>query len=88
MLDHAAGEVSVFRPDGTPYELGPTQPWTGPNTQAGDTDRPARRLSRGGVQQLVGHLLADIGGVLEVSVVGALAGITLQDGQHPGVADG
>ena len=37
VLDHATGEVSVFRPDGTPYELGPSQPWTGPNTHQGDT---------------------------------------------------
>jgi hypothetical protein len=36
VLDHATGEVSAFRPDGTPYELGPSQPWTGPNTHRGD----------------------------------------------------
>lgn len=28
-LDHATGEVWVRRPDGRPYELGPSQPWTG-----------------------------------------------------------
>jgi hypothetical protein len=37
VLDHATGEVRVFRPDGAPYELGPSQPWTGPNTRRGDT---------------------------------------------------
>jgi Domain of unknown function (DUF222) len=37
VLDHATGEVRVFRPDGTPYELGPTLPWIGPNTHRGDT---------------------------------------------------
>jgi hypothetical protein len=36
VLDHATGEVTAFRPDGTPYELGPSQPWTGPNTRRGD----------------------------------------------------
>jgi hypothetical protein len=28
-LDHATGEVWVRRPDGRPYELGRSQPWTG-----------------------------------------------------------
>jgi hypothetical protein len=36
VLDHATGEVRVFRPDGTPYELGPSQPWTSPNTRRGE----------------------------------------------------
>jgi hypothetical protein len=27
-LDTHTGEVRVFRPDGRPYELGPTQAWT------------------------------------------------------------
>jgi hypothetical protein len=30
-LDHSTGEVSIHRPDGRPYELGPSQPWTGTN---------------------------------------------------------
>lgn len=28
-LDHATGEVWVRRPDGRPYEIGPSLPWTG-----------------------------------------------------------
>ena len=38
-LDPATGEVHVWRPDGTPYELGPSRPWTGPNTRRGDPRR-------------------------------------------------
>ena len=30
-LEHATGEVWVRRPDGTPYELGPSRPWTSPS---------------------------------------------------------
>jgi hypothetical protein len=36
ILDHATGEGTVFRPDGTAYELGLSQPWTGPNTRKGE----------------------------------------------------
>ena len=28
IMDADTGEVSLSRPDGRPYELGPTQPWT------------------------------------------------------------
>jgi Domain of unknown function (DUF222) len=39
-LDRATGEVHVWRPDGRPYELGPSRPWTGPATQRGDPGLP------------------------------------------------
>jgi hypothetical protein len=29
-LDPATGQVHVTRPDGTPYEIGPSHPWTTP----------------------------------------------------------
>jgi hypothetical protein len=32
-LDHTTGEVHIKRPDGTPYELGPSRPWTTPSRQ-------------------------------------------------------
>jgi Domain of unknown function (DUF222)/HNH endonuclease len=35
-FDHGTGEVRVFRPDGRPYEVSPSRPWTGPATQRGD----------------------------------------------------
>jgi len=35
-LDHSTGEVRVYRPNGEPYELAPSQPWLGPNTKRGD----------------------------------------------------
>jgi len=44
-LDHTSGDVSIRRPDGRPYELGPSQPWTGTSrhghpTHATDPPRP------------------------------------------------
>jgi hypothetical protein len=30
-LDHTTGEVHARRPDGRPYELGPSRPWTSPS---------------------------------------------------------
>jgi len=45
-LDHATGEVSVIRPDGTPYELGPSQPWTTPSRQGpSETGPPSSRAA-------------------------------------------
>jgi hypothetical protein len=45
-LDHATGEVSVIRPDGTPYELGPSQPWTMPSRQGpSETVSPSSRAA-------------------------------------------
>ncbi len=35
-INQTTGEVRVHRPDGTPYELSPSQPFTGPNTRRGD----------------------------------------------------
>jgi hypothetical protein len=35
-LDLATGEVHITTPDGQPYELGPSSPWTGPATRRGD----------------------------------------------------
>ena len=32
-FDNATGEVSITRPDGTPYELAPSRPWTTPSHQ-------------------------------------------------------
>ena len=39
-FDHSTGEVSVTRPDGLPYQIRPSRPWTGPATQRGDTALP------------------------------------------------
>jgi len=35
-LDRTTGQVHITRPDGRPYELGPSRPWTGPTTRRGD----------------------------------------------------
>ena len=32
-LDHRTGQVHVTRPDGRPYELGPTAPWITPTSR-------------------------------------------------------
>ena len=40
-LDRATGEVSVTRPDGRPYELGPSRPWTSPSHQGPGPGPPA-----------------------------------------------
>jgi hypothetical protein len=32
-FDPATGEVRVWRPDGSPYEIGPSQPYISPNTK-------------------------------------------------------
>ena len=42
-FDVTTGQVNVTRPDGRPYELGPSQPWTAPATQ-----RPASHGVTGG----------------------------------------
>jgi Domain of unknown function DUF222. len=39
-MDHATGEVRVWRPNGRPYELGPSRPWTGPSQQGPRRSRP------------------------------------------------
>jgi hypothetical protein len=39
-LDRITGEVHVYRPDGRPYELGPSRPWTGPASRRGDPNLP------------------------------------------------
>jgi hypothetical protein len=39
-FDHDTGVVTVFRPDGTPYEIGASQPWTSPATRRGDPELP------------------------------------------------
>jgi len=39
ILDHKTGEVRVIKPDGQLFEVGPSRPWTGPNTQRGDPER-------------------------------------------------
>ena len=39
-FDSATGEVRVTRPDGRPYELGPSQPFTTPARQGPATPRP------------------------------------------------
>jgi hypothetical protein len=35
-LDPTTGEVHITTPDGQPYELGPSSPWTGPATRRGE----------------------------------------------------
>jgi DNA-binding winged helix-turn-helix (wHTH) protein len=35
-LDPATGQVHVTRPDGSPYEIGPSHPWTTPTIRADD----------------------------------------------------
>jgi hypothetical protein len=35
-LDPTTGEITITRPDGRPYEIGPNQPWTRPTTRRGD----------------------------------------------------
>ena len=40
-LDPATGQVHITRPDGTPYQIGPSHPWTTPSTRTDDpTDLP------------------------------------------------
>ena len=39
-FDSATGEVRVTRPDGRPYELGPSQPFTTPTTRGPTIPRP------------------------------------------------
>jgi hypothetical protein len=39
-FDHTTGEVQVFRPDGRPYEIRPSRPWTTPGSQRGDPALP------------------------------------------------
>jgi len=39
-LDRTTGELRVFRPDGRPYELGASQPWTGPGRRGADPALP------------------------------------------------
>jgi hypothetical protein len=41
-LDPATGEVTVTRPDGRPYELGPSRPWVSPAVRRGDIILAAR----------------------------------------------
>ena len=36
LFDPATGEVNAVRPDGTPYKIGPSQPWTTPTTRRDD----------------------------------------------------
>jgi hypothetical protein len=38
-FDPSTGQVTVTRPDGTPYELAATEPWNGANTRR-DTPEP------------------------------------------------
>ncbi len=45
--DHATGEVHVTRPDGTPYEFGPSQPWTTPSRRGRQTGTPRVSGPRG-----------------------------------------
>jgi hypothetical protein len=42
-LDHTTGEVWVTRPDGSPYELGPSRPWTTPTHQGPRPGAPPGR---------------------------------------------
>ena len=45
-FDHTTGQVHVYRPDGRPYELGPSKPWTTPSTQ-GPTQGATQGLAQG-----------------------------------------
>jgi hypothetical protein len=40
--DHTTGQIHVTRPDGTPYELGPSMPWTTPSHRGPQPSRPQR----------------------------------------------
>ncbi len=55
VLDQGTGEVTVIRPDGRPYELGPSIPWTGPNSRpvgrANGPGGPAQREESGQLDQ-------------------------------------
>jgi len=42
-MDRATGEVSARRPDASPYELGPSRPWTTPSYQGPQPVPPRRR---------------------------------------------
>jgi uncharacterized protein DUF222 len=48
-LDRYSGELAVYRPDGSPYEIAPSQPWLAPTIRRGDpptpTTPPARRAA-------------------------------------------
>jgi hypothetical protein len=46
-LDHTTGQVHITRPDGTPYELGPSQPWTTPSRQGPETPSDPSRPGAG-----------------------------------------
>jgi hypothetical protein len=40
-FDPDTGLVHITTPDGTPYEIGPSHPWTTPTTRTDDpTDQP------------------------------------------------
>jgi hypothetical protein len=41
VFDHATGNVSIIRPDGSPYELGPSKPWTSAARQGPQPTPPA-----------------------------------------------
>jgi Argininosuccinate lyase len=42
-MDYATGEVWVWRPDGSPYELGPSRPWISPSRQGPRSTAPPSR---------------------------------------------
>jgi Domain of unknown function (DUF222) len=42
-IDHTTGDVRARRPDGSPYELGPSRPWTSPNHQGPRPEAPPAR---------------------------------------------
>jgi Domain of unknown function (DUF222) len=42
-FNNATGQVRVTRPDGTPYELGPSQPWTTATRQGPTIPRPRQK---------------------------------------------
>jgi hypothetical protein len=44
--DRTTGEVHVARPDGTPYELGPSRPWTSPSQRRPRSDPEPGRQPR------------------------------------------
>ena len=46
-FDVTTGQVSVTRPDGRPYELGRSQPWTTPSTQGPASGSPTAGNPRG-----------------------------------------